>query len=175
MRLKLNVNKRVFHLVSQIVSFQETIYFLPSLMSAHQIFYFHSQLNGFTKFVLVFCIIYFNLDCYRRRGQMSVWNSCLGDVRCYLEFPVSSVLQVCRDNGIDPLHDYTNHCLYTVYPTHRHGHPLVGTRARALLSLPARDNAGPEGHFKSVGLSTDTIVRVCPFYDPTDGEGGQFE
>lgn len=103
---------------------------------------------------------------------MSVWNSCLGDVRCYLEFPVSSVLQVCRDNGIDPLHDYTNHCLYTVYPTHRPRHPLVGTRARTLLSLPARDNAGPEGHFKSVGLSTDTIVRVCPFYDPTDGEGG---
>lgn len=103
---------------------------------------------------------------------MSVWNSCLGDVRSYLEFPVSSVLQVCRDNGIDPLHDSTNHCLYTVYPTHRPRHPLDGTRARTLLSLPARDNAGPEGHFKSVGLSTDTIVRVCPFYDPTDGEGG---
>lgn len=103
---------------------------------------------------------------------MSVWNSCLGDVRCYLEFPVSSVLQVCRDNGIDPLHDYTNHCLFTVYPTRRPRHPLGGTRARTLLSLPARDNAGPEGHFKSVGLSTDTIVRVCPFYDPTDGEGG---
>lgn len=102
---------------------------------------------------------------------MSVWNSCLGDVRCYLEFSVSSVLQVCRDNGIDPLHDYTNHYLYTVYPTHRPRHPLVGTRARTLLSLPARDNAGPEGHFKSVGLSTDTIVRVCPFYDPTDGGG----
>lgn len=103
---------------------------------------------------------------------MSVWNSCLGDVRCYLEFPVSSVLQVCRDNGIDPLHDYTNHCLYTVYPTYRPRHPLDGTRARTLLSLPARDNAGPEGHFKSVGLSTDTIVHVCPFYDPTDREGG---
>lgn len=70
------------------------------------------------------------------------------------------------------LHDYTNHCLYTVYPTHRPRHPLDGTRARTLLSLPARDNAGPEGHFKCVGLSTDTIVRVCPFYDPTDGEGG---
>lgn len=66
MRLKLYVNNRVFHLVSQIVSFQETIYFLPLLMSANQIFYFHSQVNGFTKFVFVFCIIYFNLDCYRR-------------------------------------------------------------------------------------------------------------
>lgn len=104
-------------------------------------------------------------------GQMSVWNSCLGDVRCYLEFLVSSVLQVCRDNGIDPLHDYTNRCLYTVYPTHRPRHPLDGTRARTLLSLPARDNAGPEGHFKSVGLSTRTCL---PFLWPYwwGGEGG---
>lgn len=90
---------------------------------------------------------------------MSLWNSCLGDVRYYLEFPSSSSPGMPWQWGWPTTLTTITGRLYTVYPAA----PVTPRRykgAGTLLSLPARDNAGPEGHFKSVGLSTDVTAPI---------------